>query len=64
VNFSAHKVSVPYVNFPALVATSIVAVSSYFGLKGCIHNTIVCQYLYLATQMMKRMVKITMVLLQ
>ena len=29
----------------------------YSGLKGCIHNTIVCQYLYLATQMTKRMVK-------
>jgi len=46
------------------VAISIVAVSSYSGLKGCIHNTIICQYLYLATQMTKRMVKITMALLQ
>ena len=51
VNYSAHIVSVPWVNFPALVATSIVAVCSYSGLTGCIHNTIVCQFLYLATQM-------------
>ena len=29
VNYSAHKVSVPKVNFPVLVATSIVAVSRF-----------------------------------
>ena len=47
-----------YVNFPALVATSIVVVSSYYGLKGW-HNLKPCQYLYLATQMTKGIVKIT-----
>ena len=52
------------VNFPALVATSIVAVSSYSGLKGCIHDTIICQYLYVAAQMTKRMVEVTTALLQ
>jgi len=36
VNYNAHKLSVPYINFPALVETSIIAVSSYSDLKGCI----------------------------
>ena len=36
VNYSAHKLSVTYVNFPALVATSIIAIPSYSDLKGCI----------------------------
>jgi len=60
VKYSAHELSVPI--FPALVATSIVAVPIYSGLKGCIYKP--CQYLYLATQTTKRMVKITMALLQ
>jgi len=38
VNYSAHKL---YVNFPAIVATSIVAVPSYSGLKRCIYSTII-----------------------
>ena len=44
VNYSAHKLSVPKVNFPALVATSIVSVLSYSGLKGCIYNTIILNH--------------------
>ena len=41
VNYSAHKLSVTKVNFLALVATLIVSVPIYSGLKGCIHNTII-----------------------
>jgi len=49
--------------FPSPIATSIVVVSSYSGLKGW-HNVKPCQYVYLATQMTKEMVKITNFLLQ
>ena len=51
------------VNFPALVAPLIVVVSSYSGLKGW-HNVKPRHYVYLATQMTKGIVKITMILLQ
>jgi len=44
-------------------STSIVVVSSYSSLKGW-HNLKPCQYLYLATQMTKGIVKITNFLLQ
>jgi len=41
VNYSAHKLSVLQVNFPALVAASIVAAPSYTSLKGHIYGTII-----------------------
>jgi len=49
VNYSAHKLSVPKVNFPALVATLIVAVPSYSRSQGMhtqYHHMKPCQYVY------------------